>query len=160
MQAVNKVWDPKKKTKPSWSDVNVSKQCSVLGSSFRHFSLFPSDSAVGRSATLHILVSSVGFWQMVTPWCTCVSSSTDGYTTDDIEFYWQGGEAAVTGVTRIELPQFSIVDYKLVSKNVVFSTGKYWTMVWIDTVHHSFIHSFIQFSLNESWGLVFKRDLI
>lgn len=48
----------------------------------------------------------------------------DGYTTDDIEFYWMGGETAVTGVTRIELPQFSIVDYKLVSRNVVFSTGK------------------------------------
>lgn len=56
--------------------------------------------------------------------CVCASSSTDGYTTDDIEFYWKGGESAVTGVTRIELPQFSIVDYKLVSKNVVFSTGK------------------------------------
>lgn len=50
--------------------------------------------------------------------------SIDGYTTDDIEFYWKGGENAVTGVSRIELPQFSIVDYKLVSRNVVFSTGK------------------------------------
>ncbi|XP_039545652.1 gamma-aminobutyric acid receptor subunit beta-3 isoform X6 [Pimephales promelas] len=48
-----------------------------------------------------------------------------GYTTDDIEFYWKGGENAVTGVARIELPQFSIVDYKLVSRNVVFSTGAY-----------------------------------
>ncbi|XP_024281463.1 gamma-aminobutyric acid receptor subunit beta-3-like isoform X1 [Oncorhynchus tshawytscha] len=48
-----------------------------------------------------------------------------GYTTDDIEFYWKGGDNAVTGVTRIELPQFSIVDYKLVSRNVVFSTGAY-----------------------------------
>lgn len=48
----------------------------------------------------------------------------DGYTTDDIEFYWKGGDNAVTGVARIELPQFSIVDYKLVSRNVVFSTGK------------------------------------
>ncbi|TRY54638.1 hypothetical protein DNTS_001618 [Danionella cerebrum] len=48
-----------------------------------------------------------------------------GYTTDDIEFYWKGGETAVTGVSRIELPQFSIVDYKLVSRNVVFSTGAY-----------------------------------
>ncbi|KAM6963270.1 gamma-aminobutyric acid receptor subunit beta-3 isoform 2-T2 [Aplochiton taeniatus] len=48
-----------------------------------------------------------------------------GYTTDDIEFYWKGGNSAVTGVTRIELPQFSIVDYKLVSRNVVFSTGAY-----------------------------------
>ncbi|KAF4799990.1 hypothetical protein TURU_049762 [Turdus rufiventris] len=48
-----------------------------------------------------------------------------GYTTDDIEFYWRGGDNAVTGVERIELPQFSIVEYRLVSKNVVFATGKY-----------------------------------
>ncbi|MEQ2228430.1 Gamma-aminobutyric acid receptor subunit beta-3 [Ilyodon furcidens] len=47
-----------------------------------------------------------------------------GYTTDDIEFYWRGGDGAVSGVDRIELPQFSIVDYKLISKNVVFSTGQ------------------------------------
>ncbi|XP_056587188.1 gamma-aminobutyric acid receptor subunit beta-2 isoform X2 [Triplophysa dalaica] len=46
-----------------------------------------------------------------------------GYTTDDIEFYWRGGNHAVTGVEGIELPQFSIVDYNLISKNVVFSTG-------------------------------------
>ncbi|KAF4798915.1 Gamma-aminobutyric acid receptor subunit beta-2 [Turdus rufiventris] len=50
---------------------------------------------------------------------------TNGYTTDDIEFYWRGGDNAVTGVTKIELPQFSIVDYKLITKNVVFSTGAY-----------------------------------
>lgn len=50
-------------------------------------------------------------------------SLSDGYTTDDIEFYWRGGNHAVTGVEGIELPQFSIVDYNLISKNVVFSTG-------------------------------------
>ncbi|XP_008063208.1 gamma-aminobutyric acid receptor subunit beta-1 isoform X2 [Carlito syrichta] len=48
-----------------------------------------------------------------------------GYTTDDIEFYWNGGEGAVTGVNNIELPQFSIVDYKMVSKKVEFTTGAY-----------------------------------
>uniref|UniRef100_H3A2Z2 Gamma-aminobutyric acid type A receptor subunit beta3 n=1 Tax=Latimeria chalumnae TaxID=7897 RepID=H3A2Z2_LATCH len=48
-----------------------------------------------------------------------------GYTTDDIEFYWRGGDNAVTGVERIELPQFSIVEHRLVSKNVVFATGAY-----------------------------------
>ncbi|EPQ10395.1 gamma-aminobutyric acid receptor subunit beta-2 isoform X1 [Myotis yumanensis] len=48
-----------------------------------------------------------------------------GYTTDDIEFYWRGEDKAVTGVTKIELPQFSIVDYKLITKKVVFSTGSY-----------------------------------
>ncbi|XP_010165747.2 gamma-aminobutyric acid receptor subunit beta-2 [Antrostomus carolinensis] len=52
-------------------------------------------------------------------------TTRNGYTTDDIEFYWRGGDNAVTGVTKIELPQFSIVDYKLITKNVVFSTGAY-----------------------------------
>ena len=28
-------------------------------------------------------------------------------------------------MTKIELPQFSIVDYKLITKKVVFSTGLY-----------------------------------
>lgn len=53
----------------------------------------------------------------------CVLPFADGYTTDDIEFYWRGDDNAVTGVTKIELPQFSIVDYKLITKKVVFSTG-------------------------------------
>ncbi|XP_018107516.1 gamma-aminobutyric acid receptor subunit beta-2 isoform X2 [Xenopus laevis] len=48
-----------------------------------------------------------------------------GYTTDDIGFYWRGGNNAVTGVERLELPQFSIIDYNLLSRNVVFSTGSY-----------------------------------
>uniref|UniRef100_A0A8B9SD71 Gamma-aminobutyric acid receptor subunit beta-1 n=1 Tax=Apteryx owenii TaxID=8824 RepID=A0A8B9SD71_APTOW len=48
-----------------------------------------------------------------------------GYTTDDIEFYWNGGVSAVTGVNNIELPQFSIVDYKMVSRRVEFTTGAY-----------------------------------
>lgn len=48
----------------------------------------------------------------------------DGYTTDDIEFYWNGGESAVSGVNKIELPQFSIIDYKMISKRVEFATGK------------------------------------
>lgn len=55
------------------------------------------------------------------PTLLCLLS--DGYTTDDIEFYWRGGDNAVTGVDKIELPQFSIVDHKLISRNVVFSTG-------------------------------------
>ncbi|KAJ8385795.1 hypothetical protein AAFF_G00182390 [Aldrovandia affinis] len=47
-----------------------------------------------------------------------------GYTTDDIDFYWQGG-SSVTGVENIELPQFSIINYRTLSKNVVFATGSY-----------------------------------
>ncbi|XP_077321315.1 gamma-aminobutyric acid receptor subunit beta-4-like [Lithobates pipiens] len=49
-----------------------------------------------------------------------------GYTTDDIEFFWQGGEeVAVTGVSALELPQFTIIETRLVTKKVVFTTGSY-----------------------------------
>uniref|UniRef100_A0A3Q3LFZ7 Gamma-aminobutyric acid type A receptor subunit beta4 n=1 Tax=Mastacembelus armatus TaxID=205130 RepID=A0A3Q3LFZ7_9TELE len=48
-----------------------------------------------------------------------------GYTTDDIVFFWQGGDNAVTGVDKLELPQFSIMDIRLVSKEVRFTTGSY-----------------------------------
>ncbi|TNN86849.1 Gamma-aminobutyric acid receptor subunit beta-4 [Liparis tanakae] len=48
-----------------------------------------------------------------------------GYTTDDIVFFWQGGDNAVTGVDKLELPQFSIVDIRLVSREVMFTTGSY-----------------------------------
>ncbi|KAM9381597.1 LOW QUALITY PROTEIN: gamma-aminobutyric acid receptor subunit beta-1 [Phaethornis superciliosus] len=47
-----------------------------------------------------------------------------GYTTDDIEFYWNGGESALVGVHNIKLP-FSIVDYRMVSKRVEFTRGAY-----------------------------------
>ncbi|XP_026555762.1 gamma-aminobutyric acid receptor subunit beta-1-like isoform X2 [Pseudonaja textilis] len=48
-----------------------------------------------------------------------------GYTTDDIGFYWIGGESAVSGVNKIELPQFSIIDYKMITKKAKFATGAY-----------------------------------
>ncbi|XP_029463197.1 gamma-aminobutyric acid receptor subunit beta-4 isoform X2 [Rhinatrema bivittatum] len=48
-----------------------------------------------------------------------------GYTTDDIEFFWQGDDNAVTGVDSLELPQFTIIEQKLVSKKVDFATGSY-----------------------------------
>ncbi|XP_069469164.1 gamma-aminobutyric acid receptor subunit beta-4 isoform X2 [Ambystoma mexicanum] len=49
-----------------------------------------------------------------------------GYTTDDIEFFWQGEDnSAVTGVEALELPQFTIIEQRLVSKKVVFTTGSY-----------------------------------
>uniref|UniRef100_A0A8C6ULK7 Gamma-aminobutyric acid type A receptor beta4 subunit n=1 Tax=Neogobius melanostomus TaxID=47308 RepID=A0A8C6ULK7_9GOBI len=51
--------------------------------------------------------------------------AVNGYTTDDIVFFWQGGDKAVTGVDKLELPQFSIVDIRLVSREVRFITGSY-----------------------------------
>uniref|UniRef100_A0A8C4WWM1 Gamma-aminobutyric acid type A receptor beta4 subunit n=1 Tax=Eptatretus burgeri TaxID=7764 RepID=A0A8C4WWM1_EPTBU len=47
-----------------------------------------------------------------------------GYTTDDIRFYWQK-EKALEGVKDVELPQFTIVDCNLVSRDVAFATGSY-----------------------------------
>ncbi|XP_072190551.1 gamma-aminobutyric acid receptor subunit beta-1 [Excalfactoria chinensis] len=50
-------------------------------------------------------------------------SQYNGYTTDDIELYWNGGESAGTGVNKIALPQYSVVDYKMISKKAEFTTG-------------------------------------
>lgn len=68
--------------------------------------------------------------------CSCYNISfptfpADGYTTDDIVFFWQGDDKAVTGVDKLELPQFSIVELRLVSREVRFTTGKQ---------HKHFIH--------------------
>jgi len=62
------------------------------------------------------------------------SLSSDGYTTDDIVFFWQGGDKAVTGVDKLELPQFSIVDIRLVSREVRFTTGTPGLVLELSTV--------------------------
>ncbi|CAI5793278.1 gamma-aminobutyric acid receptor subunit beta-4 isoform X1 [Podarcis lilfordi] len=48
-----------------------------------------------------------------------------GYTVDDIVFFWQGNSSAVTGMEVLELPQFTIIEQKLVTREVVFTTGSY-----------------------------------
>lgn len=50
--------------------------------------------------------------------------SADGYTVDDIVFFWQGNDSAVTGMEVLELPQFTIIEQRLVSREVVFTTGE------------------------------------
>uniref|UniRef100_A0A8D2PCN4 GBRB4 protein n=1 Tax=Zosterops lateralis melanops TaxID=1220523 RepID=A0A8D2PCN4_ZOSLA len=47
-----------------------------------------------------------------------------GYTVDDIVFFWQGNDSAVTGMEVLELPQFTIIEQRLVSREVVFTTGE------------------------------------
>uniref|UniRef100_H9GK80 Gamma-aminobutyric acid type A receptor beta4 subunit n=1 Tax=Anolis carolinensis TaxID=28377 RepID=H9GK80_ANOCA len=48
-----------------------------------------------------------------------------GYTVDDIVFFWQGNNSAVTGMKDLELPQFTIIEQRLVTREVVFTTGSY-----------------------------------
>ncbi|KAH0630728.1 hypothetical protein JD844_003911 [Phrynosoma platyrhinos] len=48
-----------------------------------------------------------------------------GYTVDDIVFFWQGNNSAVTGMEVLELPQFTIIEQRLVTREVVFTTGSY-----------------------------------
>ena len=49
---------------------------------------------------------------------------TDGYTTMDMIMYWTNGIESVTGVEQIELPQFTIVEYKTVTTLQNLSTGQ------------------------------------
>ncbi|NXC83909.1 GBRB4 protein, partial [Cercotrichas coryphoeus] len=55
----------------------------------------------------------------------CSFLPADGYTVDDIVFFWQGNDSAVTGMEVLELPQFTIIEQRLVSREVVFTTGSY-----------------------------------
>ncbi|XP_034297715.1 gamma-aminobutyric acid receptor subunit beta-4 isoform X2 [Pantherophis guttatus] len=48
-----------------------------------------------------------------------------GYTVDDIVFFWQGNNSAVTGMEVLELPQFTIIEQRLVTREVNFTTGSY-----------------------------------
>ncbi|XP_039210925.1 gamma-aminobutyric acid receptor subunit beta-4 isoform X2 [Crotalus tigris] len=48
-----------------------------------------------------------------------------GYTVDDIVFFWQGNNSAVTGMEVLELPQFTIIEQRLVTREVIFTTGSY-----------------------------------
>lgn len=54
----------------------------------------------------------------------CSFLPADGYTVDDIVFFWQGNDSAVTGMEVLELPQFTIIEQRLVSREVVFTTGE------------------------------------
>lgn len=51
------------------------------------------------------------------------SLPADGYTIDDIVFFWQGNNSAVTGMEVLELPQFTIIEQKLGTREVDFTTG-------------------------------------
>lgn len=59
---------------------------------------------------------------LVLPVCSFLPA--DGYTVDDIVFFWQGNDSAVTGMEVLELPQFTIIEQRLVSREVVFTTGE------------------------------------
>lgn len=80
----------------------------------------------------------------------CPDFDVDGYTTDDIVFFWQGGDSAVTGVDKLELPQFSIVDIRLVSREVRFTTG--------ETVQTHYIYYTYTLLLNDFYMLYIHKD--
>lgn len=82
----------------------------------------------------------------------CSDFDTDGYTTDDIVFFWQGGDNAVTGVDKLELPQFSIVDIRLVSREVRFTTGK-------DCQNKCFITTVIRPKVSAAHTILFLHGL-
>jgi len=57
-------------------------------------------------------------------------------------FFWQGGDNAVTGVDKLELPQFSIVELRLVSREVRFTTGMDESLM-CKTAHDTFKATYI-----------------
>lgn len=51
-------------------------------------------------------------------------SNLDGYTSDEVNICWKNSKASVTGVNKVHLPQFRIVDYKTSTYVEYVATGK------------------------------------
>lgn len=48
---------------------------------------------------------------------------SDGYDMEDLYLHWRSGHHSVHGIQDIELPQFSIVEYRTVEKIESLLTG-------------------------------------
>lgn len=48
---------------------------------------------------------------------------SDGYTMHDVAMYWRYGEYSVEGIDKVELPQFTMEDYKTLDKVEELLTG-------------------------------------
>lgn len=77
---------------------------------------------LSQTTLVQMEVSSGAACQLSSP-CVLLPLA-DGYTVDDIVFFWQGNDSAVTGMEVLELPQFTIIEQRLVSREVVFTTGE------------------------------------
>lgn len=55
---------------------------------------------------------------------TRVVSISDGYAMEDVIMYWKAGKESVRGVEQVELPQFTIVEYKTISTVQHLATGR------------------------------------
>ncbi len=47
----------------------------------------------------------------------------DGYAEEDVAMYWK--EVPATGVDKLELQQFDIIEYRAIDKKIKLSTGTY-----------------------------------
>ena len=50
-------------------------------------------------------------------------SDSDGYDMDDLYLHWRSGRSSVHGIQDIDLPQFSVVEYRTVEKIESLLTG-------------------------------------
>ncbi|XP_013398514.1 gamma-aminobutyric acid receptor subunit beta-like, partial [Lingula anatina] len=56
--------------------------------------------------------------------CT-IEMESYGYAMQDVVMYWKAGKDSVKGVEHVELPQFSIVEYRTISTVQYLATGDY-----------------------------------
>lgn len=47
----------------------------------------------------------------------------DGYTSDEVNIAWKNSKTSVTGVDKVHLPQFKILDYKTSTYVEYLATG-------------------------------------
>jgi hypothetical protein len=66
----------------------------------------------------------------------------DGYPMQDVIMKWKGeGESAVDGVDKVEIPQFTIVDYKCISTVESLATGLHTKWCCLTACHSGVMQS-------------------
>lgn len=54
----------------------------------------------------------------------CIVGSADGYSSEDIIYYWSDSQKHIHGLDKLELSQFTITDYSFLTEMMNFKSGE------------------------------------
>ncbi|OQV20541.1 Gamma-aminobutyric acid receptor subunit beta-like [Hypsibius exemplaris] len=77
-----------------------------------------------RFTTTLACMMDLHYYPLDTQNCT-VEIESYGYTTNDVDMSWKNGQASITGVQGIEIPQFTITNHTIYNITVSLATGAY-----------------------------------
>lgn len=54
----------------------------------------------------------------------CIVGAADGYSSEDIIYYWSDSQKHIHGLDKLELSQFTITDYRFITEVMNFKSGE------------------------------------